>query len=278
MPPKRDQCAELLHVGGASVAGLGKILRKTNAKRVGRNALLKANKQLLGRCLQSETLELTEGGEFTWEYADYNILLPELVEASDELQELFSVAARTHPCSQDSPWRLVLAMDEYTPGDKRKPKNRRKCMVFSVNLLELGYPALTHELTWLTPAVLRTGIIQKTIGGWSRCLRVLLHMLLTSPLAVGRVGVALNLHGKAFLLFANVYVILTDLDGHRQVFDWNGAGSCRPCASCRNLWRKDYPVLPNQVIRRTMTEALSNMLDCHVESNKYINLNESTLR
>lgn len=120
-------------------------------------------------------------------------------------------------------------------------------MVASVNICELGFPALAHDLTWVTCCILRTSMIQKTLGGWPRCMRTLLHMLLTEPLAVGLAGIPLTLHGAPFLLYGKVSAILTDLDGHRQTFDWNGTSSMRPCCVCRNLWRKGYGTGPGQV-------------------------------
>ena len=236
-----------LHVGGTTTSALDRIMRLAGKKYKLRQFLRRENQVLFKQCVLEDKLELKTGGEFTWEHANYSLLLPQLVAASTELQEVFSMAAREHPCSEEEPWRLVVAMDEYSPGDKHKPKNLRKCMVVSINIMELGFVALSHDLTWCTCAVLRNTIIQKTRGGWSRCFRCVLHSLLTSPLSVRRAGIALSLHGEPFMLFAKLEIILTDLDGHRLNLDWTGAGGTRPCFGCANVWRKNYPVIPGQV-------------------------------
>ena len=105
-----------------------------------------------------------------------------MVAASGELQEIFAVAARAFPCSYEQPWRLIIAWDEFTPGDRFKPKNRRKVMLLSFNLLELSPEALCHELTWQTTACIRSVVISKTKGGWSRLIRIPLDRLLLGPL------------------------------------------------------------------------------------------------
>ena len=49
------------------------------------------------------------------------------------------------------------------------------------------------------------------------------------------------------MLFANVAIILTDLDGLRMTFDWGGASAHKPCICCANVWKKDIPLLPGNV-------------------------------
>eukprot|EP00959_Pyramimonas_sp_CCMP1952_P309579 6478812-Pyramimonas_sp.AAC.1 len=57
-----------------------------------------------------------------------------------------------------------------------------------------------------------------------------------------KAGCPLELRGRTFMLFANVSVILTDLDGLRLTFDWGGATSHRPGLQCSNAWKKDLPL------------------------------------
>ena len=85
--------------------------------------------------------------------AEPDLLLAQMVRQSPPLQEVFAQAARRHECSLKHPWQICFAMDEFTPGDKFRPHNLRKSIVFSMNFMELGPAALCHELTWLTPAV-----------------------------------------------------------------------------------------------------------------------------
>jgi hypothetical protein len=112
-----------LHMGGTTTSGLDRIMRLGGRKKKLRRFLRRENQVLFKQCVLEDKLELKAGGEFTWKHANYSLLLPALVAASTELQEVFSIAAREHPCSEEEPWRLVVAMDEYSPGDKHKPKN-----------------------------------------------------------------------------------------------------------------------------------------------------------
>ena len=59
-----------------------------------------------------------------------------------------------HPA--DKPWGLILGLDEYTPGNKLKLDSRRKCMVLSSTLKEVGQTAISSGLGWLTPLCVRS--------------------------------------------------------------------------------------------------------------------------
>ena len=235
---KRDRWESVLHEGGVTLKGLSAIAKKLGEP-IGRKTLALANQTLFSKVAVREEIECVgDRQSFAWDLADPNLLLQELVSASPALQEVVAEAARNHPCSLESPWRVLIAFDEFTPGNKFKAANARKVMCFSFTVMEFGLHSICHELCWITSACIRTTKIKITRGGWSRLLRILLHQLMLSNLAMARVGVPMMLHGQAFTLFARVTAGLSDLDGIRMAADWRGAGSLRPCWICENLWKK----------------------------------------
>ena len=244
---KRRHVQSLLHAGSATVEGLATILGKLDHRVASRNTLLAANSILFDKVSRTFELDLEKGGTFTWEITHPLLLLQEMIGSSTELQDLYASAAERSPCGPNNPWRMVIGLDEFTTGDKKKPKNRRKTMVVSINFLELGFSALCHEMTWMTVALCRNHVLTDVVGGWPRLFGIILRMLLLDDLSFLQAGCPLELRGRTFMLFANVAVILTDLDGLKLTFDWGGASSHRPCLLCSNVWKKDIPLLRGHV-------------------------------
>lgn len=140
------------------------------------------------QCVSGQFL-LKHGSFFTWEFAETSFLIPLLVYASGELHDIYTEAVRNHRCDIDHPWKVILAFDEFTPGDHFKPNNHRKVLVTSSNFLQLGPAARCHELTWFTSAILRSVVITKTVGGWSRLLRILTGRLVLGRYSAETVGI-----------------------------------------------------------------------------------------
>ena len=181
---KHRKVQSILHSGCISIDALASLLKKLDVPVAGKSKLVAANRLIFDRVRRSIDVELQGGGEpFAWEIAEPALLLQEMVGASRELQELFAISARDTPCSHDRPWHMIIGMDEFTTGDKKKPKNRRKTMVVSYNFMELGANALCHEMSWMTFALCRSHIIGRAVGGWPRLFKQLLHMLLLGDLS-----------------------------------------------------------------------------------------------
>lgn len=115
---KRQRWQGALHTGGVTLKSLYQIARRLAIDGVGRRTLLDSNQDHINRCYHSVDLALTTGGEFKWELAEPNLLIQYMVNHNPFLMEAFSEAARTHPCSQEQPWRMVIGLDEYTPGSR----------------------------------------------------------------------------------------------------------------------------------------------------------------
>ena len=179
---KRRNVQSLLHAGSATVDGMATILGKLDHRVASRNTLRAANAIIFDRVSRTFEIELKSGETFTWEIMQPVLLLQEMVQCSAELQGLYLEAARRSPCSCDNPWKLVIGFDEFTTGDKKKPKNRRKTMVVSFNSLELGPSALHHAVTWMTTALCRDHFLADAVGSWPKLFDIVLHMLLSTEL------------------------------------------------------------------------------------------------
>ena len=174
---------------------------------------------------------------FGWVLLDPCQLLTVSVAASPRLQSLLARARREHPCRMDHHWRMVIAFDEYSPGNNFNCDNGRKPMVLSYSFMELG-TELHSELVWFTPVVLRSKMIHTIDGGWSACLRnyVIRHCYSTSGISTA--GIPLTIQGQSVLLFASVSNFLSDADGFRVALDWKGCGSLKPCVKHFSILKK----------------------------------------
>jgi hypothetical protein len=121
-----------MHVGGVSMQGLRNILGSVGIEGATKKHMEAANAEFFSRVRNSISLPLEKGGEFTWHFADPARALQELVDSSWELQEIYARAAARKPCSQAAPWSMIIAFDEFTPGDMKKAAKRSE--VYGVKL------------------------------------------------------------------------------------------------------------------------------------------------
>jgi hypothetical protein len=230
----------LLHVGGVSRQGLQDILRRLQEQPLegGVNADALQNAELTRfvavRC--TETLTLLDGSTWDWEFCDPAFLVARLLEDSAELQAVFD---RAFAHASAEPWDVVVAFDEFTPGNLRKPHNGRKCMVVAFNFLNLGQAAMCKDLGWFIPIVVRSNQIARVRGGFSHMLKVFLRRLFYGPSGLSEGGFALTTaEGVPVLLYGRLRILLSDGDGLRQALDWKGAGSIRCCFKHVNVLKR----------------------------------------
>ena len=224
---------DLLHTGGISIQGLVELLRKGRAlgrDGISSSALYEANlaRFMVVRHVESIPME-NDADNFEWELAHPGRLLSTMIESCPELERLFLSAAARHPCISSRRWKLIVGFDEYVPGNKLKLHNQRKCMVLSYTFLELGLDCLRQDTAWFTPVVLRLSVLENAVGGWGALFRRFLRLLLFGDIGFSTSGVAMTLGGQPFLLYAELYGVLADLDGHRIAWDVKGANALRPC-------------------------------------------------
>ena len=184
-------------------------------------------------------LPLEGGWEHHWEVTDPSLLIVLCVRLSTQMEEIFANSLRLHPCSEDRPWSLVLAWDEFTPGTLLKPHNERKAMTVCISFREL---VSNSDNTWWTIAVTRTHTIKQVQGGWSKMLRELLRLSLGGPSGMQTAGIPIKVNGELLTIYARVVCLLSDGDGLRQALQWNGAASLKPCFRHWNVLMKDHTI------------------------------------
>jgi hypothetical protein len=157
--------SDLLHRGGISAAGLAEVLATiggiSGGDAAARSHLGRANKELFNNMVHHIPLPLKSGGVFSWSVLHPAKILESLLAESAGLQELYADALERAPPSSGSPWRLVVACDEFIPGNKLSTDHSRKCMVMSFTFRELGQCCLSRGVAWCTAVCVRSNVIDK---------------------------------------------------------------------------------------------------------------------
>ena len=90
-------------------------------------------------------VERVNGGFWDWHLVNPNEMVPMLVAESEGLQRLFWEKLQVAPCSLQQPWNLVVAFDEFVPGNKLQLQPGRKGMNVAFTFLELGSEDMSEE-------------------------------------------------------------------------------------------------------------------------------------
>ncbi len=154
---------------------------------------------------------LNDGAEFAWEYVDPALLLDRVLHECPRLTEVYrQVADSMHPGDL---WHMVVAFDEYVPGNKLKLDNGKKVMNLAYNFINLGSEVMACENSWMIAISVRHSIITKCKGGWPHMLCVFLKRLLQQFCVE---GVPLVLGGEPYKLRCKMTDLLSGGDGLRQ--------------------------------------------------------------
>ena len=161
------QLQRLLHKGGISMTGLADLVTSLREEDVSREHLRKkmadANRSKFEEIRHSVELPLTEGGTCMWHFLDPAKLLATLIEESPASQRLYTQAWQRSPPSPQNPWSLVVAYDEFIPGNKLATDHTRKIMVLSFSFLQLGQGPLSRGTVWATSACVRSNRIAEVL-------------------------------------------------------------------------------------------------------------------
>jgi hypothetical protein len=153
--------SDLLHVGNVSMQSLQRILARlsdatTCEVAVSGKDVVNANNVLFSQHRIEEPLVLNDGSHFTWRYASPAGWLATCVDQIPEVHETFAVALRRHPVSRGNPWRLVVAFDEFSPGNKLQCDNRSQNRKSGLlNMLRLLSPSAQIRWTSVFSAALQ---------------------------------------------------------------------------------------------------------------------------
>ena len=85
-----------------------------------------ANKEEFDKISRTIELPLSEGGMWKWSLLDPSQLLVSLVSNSPSLQQWSADAWRRSPPSPQRPWSLVVAFDEFVPGQQTANRSDEK--------------------------------------------------------------------------------------------------------------------------------------------------------
>ena len=178
MEDKRRRVAKLLSVSGVTDSALFRSLKQLRGEEVP-----EASREFCRQAALSEydnevalqlKLPLLAGGSFDWDICRPSALVQRCVRKSAAMRRLF---ARV-PSSPTSPWHIVLAHDEVTPGAVLRPNNKRKFLSFYMSFLQFGHAALRQNCCWFPLGVIRSTVLKKVDGGVSCAFRVMLRAML----------------------------------------------------------------------------------------------------
>jgi len=155
---------ELLHRGSISINGLSDLLAHLQgpgelAPETIRKQLMGANMHHFNTAKCTIHLPLIAGGSWAWEFIDPGALLDAMLAASPSFRAVFQRAWDTRAPSVAAPWSLVVAFDEFIPGNKLAVEHARKSMVLSFSFRELGQDVLSLGSCWCTAVVVRSSKI-----------------------------------------------------------------------------------------------------------------------
>jgi len=235
--------ADIIRTGGISNAGLQSVLSKIRES----PEVLDATREDIGAAYHAKfstvatviRLDLKEGGTRPLDLCEPGLLVTKLLAERPAVMEEYAAAMRRWPPTSCNPWHLLVAWDEYTPGNKQRLDNARKQMVLSFTFLQLGTANLRRARMWFTPLVLRTTCIGEITGGWSSILRRYLELQLLSPNGLATAGVPVVINRQPCLIFAKLTNLLSDGDGLRSGYEWRGARSLKPCLTHYNVCKKN---------------------------------------
>jgi hypothetical protein len=120
-----DAVRDLLHVGRVSMQGLSQLLGRLPANlRTSPMEIRRLNQTAFRQHRVADVLRLKDGSDFTWEYVCPASWAATLISKTPLLQTTFATAINRQAVSRASPWRMVVAFDEFAPGNKLQFDNR----------------------------------------------------------------------------------------------------------------------------------------------------------
>jgi len=175
-------------------------------------------------------LPKVSGGAFEWP-----VVLPQswlrCASSVPGFRDIIFGALRDRPCSTTRPWRLIVYLDEITPGNPLRPDSKRKITAIYASCLELG-SALCSESACFCIGVIRTTVSKQIVGGMSGIVRALLRSIFLGPTSLSSAGTVLD---DGSLLFVKFHRLLCDEAAGKSVWCVKGAAGLRPCMHCKNV-------------------------------------------
>ena len=268
MDDKRARLAKLLSIRGVTDSALCKILKQLQGQEVPEASLYDCRQAARSEYDEAMALQLKlpllAGGVFDWDICRPSAFVQRCVQRSAAMRRLFA-RQRSTPAT---PWHIVLAHDEVTPGAVLRPHNKRKFLSFYMSFLQFGHAALRSEACWFPIGIIRSSVLDKVDGGVSCALRLMLRAMLLQDGGNFVEGVVLDLDDGPTLFFAQFRVHLGDEAALSRGLSCKGASGMRPCIKCANVLKKGSNITTPGVVE----------IDCFDEEKIVANTNAEVWR
>ena len=268
MDDKRRRLAKLLSIRGVTDSALCKILEGLQGEPAPKASLYEcrqaARSEYDDQVALQLKLPLVAGGEFAWDICRPSALVQRCVRRSAAMRRLFAQP----PSSPASPWHIVLAHDEVTPGSVLRPHNKRKFLSFYMSFLQFGHVSLRSDACWFPLGIIRSSVLDKIDGGISCALRYMLRAILLQDGGNFIDGVVLDLNDGPTLFFAHFRAHLGDEAALSRGLSCKGASGIRPCIRCANIVKKGSQVRNPGVVE----------IDCFDEEKIVANTDDEVFR
>ena len=204
---------------------------------------------------RSKELALKSGQLWTLEWCDPAMLLERVLEENDSFHAAFVSALSRHPATQC--WSIIIGFDECWAGNILAVGGR-KSMNMSYTFDQFRKHELAKSASWLTFAVVETRNYKDCPGGWSQVARVILEeMFLSSTNGFQTTGAVLSFRNRHLCLRASLDGLVTDGDGFRLLYEWNGGGGIRNCLCCSNIVSRPGLAAASRTLRHTSCSTIS---------------------
>jgi len=166
--------------------------------------------------------------------ARLQLMLPFALARCPGFEKMFSAALARSGNSRSSPFRLVLYLDDITPGNVLKLDNLRKVTAIYASFLELGND-LRYEESWFVVAVIRVSLEATIAGGMSCVIKELLNDLFLGPDSLDLAGIPIARSDGTILFFATFACLIADEAALKSVVGSKSSAGTLCCYDCKNV-------------------------------------------
>ena len=184
---------------------------------------------------QTRAIARATGGEHKVLFANPLAMMSVAASTSEPFCKLIEQTLERHPCTPESPWRFCIYADEITPGNALSYLNHRKVWSIYYSFLDFGCAALSSEWCWFTATVIRSTIVQKSLGGLSAFVGEFLRLMFCTDHCVATGGFSLHLtNGRVVRIFCRLACMVSDEAALKAFWQCKGAGGLKSCMLCAN--------------------------------------------
>ena len=237
-------------------------LRDSKLDQSGSNWLHDVSMTIFMSISWTEKFETLDGTELEFEMCCPHKLVNLLIRENPAIRELFEQAWDACPAGPNHRWKCVYGLDECYSGNPLH-ESGRKTMIISFSYLQFGLKSLPLSESWFTVAVIRSIEVATIDGGYSAVVRKLLFRHFLDPCnGLSIVGTVIHLGDRVVCLFAVLWAMIVDGEGHRQVLQCSGASGIKACPWCSNVVSK-VPLATGQVVHLSCSDPTRFKLHTH---------------